>query len=97
MPDFVKKALAGCRFMGTCVILGATGDVTFHIRQELMGEARSLIGIVEGDAIPKLIEYCRDGRFPFDRLLKFNPFEEINRAFRESHEGKCIKAVLTME
>ena len=102
VPDFVKKALASCRFMGTCVILGATGDVTFNIQQELMGEAKSLIGIVEGDAIPKLfipklIEYYKDGRFPFDRLLKFYPFEEINRAFKESHEGKCIKAVLTME
>lgn len=32
-----------------------------------------------------------------NRLLKFYPFEEINRAFKESHEGKCIKAVLTME
>ena len=56
----------------------------------------------EGDAIPKLfipklIEYYKDGLFPFDRLLKFYPFEEINRAFKESHEGKCIKAVLTME
>lgn len=102
VPDFVKKALASCRFMGTCVILGATGDVTFNIQQELMGEAKSLIGIVEGDAIPKLfipklIEYYKDGRFPFDRLLKFYPFEEINRAFKESHEGKCIKAVMTME
>lgn len=102
VPDFVKKALASCRFMGTCVILGATGDVTFNIQQELMGEAKSLIGIVEGDAIPKLfipklIEYYQAGLFPFDRLIKFYPFEEINRAFEESHAGKCIKAVLTME
>jgi aryl-alcohol dehydrogenase len=102
VPDFVKKALASCRFMGTCVVLGATGDVTFNIQQELMGDAKSLIGIVEGDAIPKLfipklIDYYREGRFPFDKLIKFYPFEEINTAFKESHEGKCIKAVLTME
>ena len=85
-----------------CGIQTGAGDVTFNIQQELMGEAKSLIGIVEGDAIPKLfipklIEYYKDGRFPFDRLLKFYPFAEINRAFKESHEGKCIKAVLTME
>ena len=102
VPDFVKKALASCRFMGTCVVLGATGNVTFNIQQELMGDAKSLIGIVEGDAIPKLfipklIEYYREGRFPFDKLIKFYPFEEINTAFKESHEGKCIKAVLTMD
>jgi aryl-alcohol dehydrogenase len=102
VPDFVKKALASCRFMGTAVVLGATGDVTFNIQQELMGDAKSLIGIVEGDAIPKLfipklIEYYREGRFPFDRLIKFYPFEEINRAFEESHKGVCIKAVVTMD
>lgn len=102
VADFVKKALASCRFMGTAVVLGATGDVTFNIQQELMGEAKSLIGIVEGDAIPKLfipklMEYYRDGRFPFDKLIKFYPFAEINTAFKESHEGKCIKAVLVME
>ena len=102
VPDFVKKALASCRFMGTAVVLGATGDVTFNIQQELMGDAKSLIGIVEGDAIPKLfipklIEYYREGRFPFDRLIKFYPFEDINKAFEESHKGVCIKAVLTMD
>lgn len=102
VADFVKKALASCRFMGTAVVLGATGDVSFNIQQELMGEAKSLIGIVEGDAIPKLfipklLEYYRKGQFPFDKLIKFYPFEEINTAFEESHKGKCIKAVLTMD
>lgn len=101
VPDFVKKALASCRFMGTAVVLGATGDVTFNIQQELMGDAKSLIGIIEGDAIPKLfipklLDYYRKGMFPFDKLIKFYPFEEINTAFKESHEGKCIKAVLEM-
>ena len=101
VPDFVKKALASCRFMGTAVVLGATGDVTFNIQQELMGDAKSLIGIIEGDAIPKLfipklLDYYRKGMFPFDKLIKFYPFEEINTAFKESHEGKCIKAVLVM-
>ena len=43
VPDFVKKALASCRFMGTAVVLGATGDVTFNIQAELMGDAKSLI------------------------------------------------------
>lgn len=102
VPDFVKKALASCRFMGTCVVLGATGDVTFNIQNELMGDAKSLIGIVEGDSIPKvfipqLLNYYRQGKFPFDKLIKFYPFEQINEAFAESHSGKCIKAVLRMD
>ena len=47
--------------------------------------------------MPKLIEFYHEGRLPFDKLIKSYPFEEINTAFRESHEEKCIKGVLTME
>ena len=102
VPDFVKKALASCRFMGTCAILGATGDVTFNIQQELMGDAKSLIGIVEGDAIPKLfipklIEYYREGRFPFDKLCKLYKFEDIEQAFQDSLDGKVVKPIVVME
>lgn len=99
--DFVKKMLASTGYMGVGVILGATGDVTFNIQDELMGDFKSLLGVVEGDAvpklfIPKLIEYYREGRFPFDKLIKFYPFEQINEAFEASNKGECIKAVLTM-
>lgn len=102
VPDFVKKMLASCRFMGTGVVLGATGDVTFNIQAELMGDAKSLIGVLEGDSIPKLfipklLDYYKKGMFPFDRLIKYYPFEKINEAFAESGSGKCIKAVLRMD
>lgn len=100
--DFVKKMLASVGFMGTGVILGATGDVTFNIQNELMGDFKTLIGVVEGDAVsklflPKLLEFYRAGKFPFDKLIKFYPFEKINEAFEESNAGVCIKAVLKMD
>ena len=99
--DFVKKALASVRFMGTCVVLGATGDLTINVQEELMGDAKSLIGVVEGDSIPKLfipklLEYYKKGQFPFDRLIQFYDFKDINQAFEDSHNGKVIKAVLRM-
>ncbi len=100
--DCVRKSLAFCDFDGTCAVVGATGDITFNIQNELMGDGKSLIGVVEGDSIPKdfipkLIDYHRRGLFPFDKLIKFYPFEQINEAIEESHAGKCIKAVLRME
>ncbi|QOX64129.1 NAD(P)-dependent alcohol dehydrogenase [Anoxybacterium hadale] len=102
VPDFVKSALASCRVMGTAVVLGATGDLTLNIQTELMGDAKSLIGIVEGDSIPKLfipqlLDYYEKGMFPFDKLIKFYPFGQINEAFAASDSGECIKAVLKME
>lgn len=100
--ECVRKSLAFCRFNGTCCVLGATGDITFNVQAELMGEAKSLIGVVEGDAVPKvfipqLLDYYRRGQFPFDRLVKYYPFTQINKAFEESHSGVCIKAILKMD
>lgn len=102
VEDFVKKMLASVNFGGTGVVLGATGDVTLNIQEELMGDAKSLVGIVEGDSvpkefIPKLLNYHQKGLFPFEKLVKFYPFEKINEAFAESGSGKCIKAVLRMD
>ena len=100
--ECVRKSLAMCDFDGTCVVVGATGDLTINVQAALMGDGKSLIGVLEGDSvpkdfIPKLVEYYHDGRFPIDRLMKVYPFEKINEAIYETHAGKCIKAVLKME
>ena len=83
------------------MVLGATGDITFNVQNELMGDGKSLIGVIEGDAVPKLflpklLEYYKKGQFPFDKLIEFYPFEKINEAKAESDAGKCIKAVVRM-
>lgn len=59
------------------------------------------VQVVEGDSvpqifIPKLIKLYQSGRFPFDRLLKFYDFKDINRAMKDSLSGKTIKPVLCM-
>ncbi len=84
----VRKALACVKFLGTAVVLGVTGDLTINVQGELMGEAKSLIGIVEGDSnpklfIPQLISYYKQGRFPFDRLIRVFEFDQINEAFAD--------------
>lgn len=68
----------------------------------MLAGGKQLRGILGGDAhpglfIPKLAEYWRQGRFPFDRLLTFYPFAEIERAFADAHSGTAIKPVLLME
>ncbi|MDO4976229.1 MAG: NAD(P)-dependent alcohol dehydrogenase [Eubacteriales bacterium] len=100
--ECVRKSLAMCDFDGTCVVVGATGDLTINVQEELMGDGKSLIGVIEGDSIPKdflpkLIDYHMKGMFPFDKLIKFYDFENINEAIEASHSGECIKAVLRME
>jgi len=68
----------------------------------MLAGGRQLRGILGGDAhpglfIPRLAEFWRQGRFPFDRLLSFYPFAEIERAFADAHSGKAIKPVLLMD
>jgi aryl-alcohol dehydrogenase len=41
-----------------------------------------------------LIELYRQGRFPFDRLVRFYDFEELNQAMAESESGITIKPIL---
>jgi aryl-alcohol dehydrogenase len=60
---------------------------------------RKTLGIIQGDAvpqqfIPKLIKLYLAGKFPFDRLVKFYDFRDINRAIADSKSGDTIKPVL---
>jgi aryl-alcohol dehydrogenase len=60
------------------------------------------MGIVQGDVvsrafIPELIELYRQGRFPFDRLVKFYDFDQVNQAMADSESGVTIKPILRFE
>lgn len=56
-------------------------------------------GIIEGDSdpdvfIPEMIELYRQGRLPFDKLIRTYPLSEINQAIADQHHGDCVKVVL---
>ncbi|RII42445.1 aryl-alcohol dehydrogenase [Galactobacter valiniphilus] len=62
---------------------------------------KTVIGAVEGDAIPQnfipqLVALYQAGAFPFDKLVKTYPFEQIEQAIADTGSGKAVKAVLTM-
>jgi aryl-alcohol dehydrogenase len=68
---------------------------------QILSGGRSLRGIIGGDSspgafIPLLMEYYRQGRLPFDRMIRFYPFAEIAQAFADCEHGATIKAVLRM-
>ena len=97
----VRQSLNCTRSLGICVVLGATEELTIHVENELMGVGKTLVGLVEGCSvpqvfIPKLLNYYQKGMFPFDRLITFYDFKDIEKAFEDTHEGKVIKAVLRM-
>jgi aryl-alcohol dehydrogenase len=77
---------------------GIVALLTGESGRDLPG-GRKTLGIIEGDAvpqrfIPKLINLYQAGKFPFDRLVKFYDFSDINRAIADAKHGDTIKPVL---
>jgi aryl-alcohol dehydrogenase len=97
----LRQAIDCLGFFGTCGIVGATPmgtEVPIDVNG-VMIPAKRIIGIVQGDVIahtfiPTLIEFYRQGKFPFDRLIKHYDFKDINQAIEDSETGKTIKPVL---
>ena len=60
---------------------------------------RKVLSVIQGDAVPQkfipmLIRLYQRGAFPFDRLVKYYPFRQINRAIADAKRGSTIKPVL---
>lgn len=102
-PTVLRQAIDVLGIRGTCGIVGAPPlgtEASFDINS-LMIPGRTIRGICEGDSlaavfIPQLIELYRQGRFPFDRLIKFYEFDQINAAIDDAAKGVTIKPVLRM-
>ncbi len=87
--------------LGTVAIVGFTGDITLNVQNDLMAEGKSLVGVIEGDAvpalfIPRLVQLYKQGKFPIDKLIARYPLADINQAFADSASGKVIKPVVVM-
>ncbi len=68
----------------------------------MLAGGRQLRGILGGDAnprvfLPQLAEWWQAGKLPFDRMLQFYPFADIERAWADARRGAAIKPVLLME
>lgn len=78
---------------------GTAADVTGTSGAGPLPGGRKAISIIQGDSIPqkfipKLIKLYKEGLFPFDRLVRFYDFRDINRAVAASKSGRVVKPVL---
>jgi aryl-alcohol dehydrogenase len=100
--DYVVETTADPKMHRFAVnVLNPRGTVALLTGEEGsdLPEGRKTLGIIEGDAvpqkfIPKLIRLYREGKFPFDRLVKFYDFSDINRAIADAKRGDTVKPVL---
>jgi aryl-alcohol dehydrogenase len=100
-PSIFRQSTDILPLMGVGGLVGVVAPGTeVKLNMDLIMNGRTIKGIIEGDAvpdlfIPKLIELNRQGRFPYDRLIKYYPFEKINQAVEDMEKGLVIKPVLT--
>ncbi|TDG19961.1 NAD(P)-dependent alcohol dehydrogenase [Paraburkholderia silviterrae] len=99
-PKVLRQALECLRPTGVCALVGGAPfgtEATFDMNTILFG--RTLRGVIQGDSvpdvfIPRLIELWKQGRFPFDKLVKFYALDEINEACADSESGRVLKPIL---
>lgn len=102
VPEIHTMALEVLAMNGTAGFVAAPRGPWAPQMFALLAGGRQLRGILGGDAhpglfLPQLIDYWRQGRFPYDRLLTFYRFGEIDQAFADVQHGRVIKPVLLMK
>jgi aryl-alcohol dehydrogenase len=99
-PKVLRQAVDVLPRLGVCGLLGVVPPGTeVSLNMDLIMNGRTVKGILGGDAvadlfIPKLVELYKQGRFPFDRMITYYPFDDINQAVKDMAEGRVIKPVL---
>ncbi len=101
-PAVFRQAVDVLPRLGVCGLLGVVPPGTeVSLDMDLIMNGRTIKGILGGDAIPdqfipELIELYKQGKFPFDQMIQFYPFDDINKAVEDMEQGLVIKPVLRM-
>ncbi len=102
-PKVFRQAVDALAVKGVCAFVGVApaGTEASIDLSTLLAFGRTIVGVVEGHSvadvfIPRLIDLYQQGRFPFDRLITFYPFDQINQAVEDSERGSTLKPVLRM-
>lgn len=100
MPEVFRQAVDSLALRGVCGLIGVSPlgtEVSLDMNAIMFG--RTVRGIIEGDAIPdlfipKMIDLYKQGRFPFDKMIKYYALDEINQAVEDMEAGRALKPVL---
>lgn len=88
--------------LGTLVLVGgAPAEARFSLDHLSTLWGKRVIGVLggggrSGQLIPGLIDLYRQGRFPFDKLVKYYDLDQIEQALADSKSGDVIKPILRM-
>jgi len=100
----LRQAVDSLAPLGACGIIGAPrpdAEVALNVLDFIIKGIR-VIGINQGDAVPResipaLVRLHRQGRFPFDELVRFYDLADINRALADAAAGEVVKPIVRMQ
>ncbi|MCM3762853.1 NAD(P)-dependent alcohol dehydrogenase [Alkalihalobacillus oceani] len=99
-PEVLRQAVDSLATLGTTVIIGAPAlgtEVSLDVNTILF--EKKVTGLLLGSSIPQifipqLIGLYKEGKFPFDKLVKYYTLDQINQAADDSESGVTIKPIL---
>jgi aryl-alcohol dehydrogenase len=100
--DVLRQAGDSIGMRGTVALIGgAPAGASFSMDHQSTLWGKKVVGILGGEGrseslINTLITLNKQGRFPYDRLIKTFPLDQVNEALEASHSGGVIKPVLRM-
>lgn len=94
--DIIVQGLHSLQPRGEMAVVGMNLDFQMDMQNDLMAEGKTMRGVIEGDSIPKifipeLIDYYRQGKFPFDDMITVFDFEDLQKAFEERSIKPVVK------
>jgi aryl-alcohol dehydrogenase len=98
----VRQAADSVGMLGTCILIGgAPAGAEFSLDHLTTLWGKRIVGTLGGSGrsealIGTLVELHRQGRFPFDRLVRTYDLADIDEALQASARGDVLKPVLTM-
>jgi aryl-alcohol dehydrogenase len=101
IPSLLRQAADSLGVRGTVALVGAPKagtEVAFEIGASLV-KGWTFKTVIQGSSvpqvfIPQLIQLWRDGRFPFEKLVKDYSLDDINQGFEDSRNGTTVKPVI---
>lgn len=88
--------------LGTLVLIGgAPANARFSVDHLRTLWGKRVVGVLggggrSGQLIPALVDLFQQGRFPFDRLVRYYEMGDIEKALADSKSGEVVKPILRM-
>ncbi|MGH3589074.1 MAG: NAD(P)-dependent alcohol dehydrogenase [Pseudonocardia sp.] len=98
----VRQAADAVGMLGTCVLIGgAPAEAEFALDHLSTLWGKRIVGVLGGggrshELITGIMGLYAQGRFPFDRLVEYFDFADVQTALDRSYAGEVVKPVLRM-